>query len=319
MAQKKIKIAFLSRYLNQVHRGAETYVLELSKRLANKFDIEILSGTESDDLSKIISGKYDLVIPTNGRWQAFKASLGRMAGNYKLLVSGQAGIGKDDLWNIIFCLPDFYVAITEYEKSWAKKFAWRTKVVKINNGVDLEKFSLNGKRINFNLPGPIILAVGALEWYKHHELVIEAVAKLKKGSLVIVGSGSQFEKLTRLGNEKLIGRFKIVSYNFKDMPSVYRSADVFTLPSWDRESFGIVYVEAMASGLPIVAPDDPPRQEIVDGAGVLTEVNDINKYTVALEEALDKNWGQLPRQQAEKFSWDKIAGDYEKLIEEMFK
>lgn len=311
------KIAFLCQGYASVNRGVETYVKELSQRLQKNFEVTILAGQDSSNLSKIIRGKFDLVIATNGRSQALKASWGRLVGRYRLLISGQAGIGRDDLWNIVVCTPDVYVALTDYELNWAKKWAWRTKLAKIPNGVDLAKFSSQGKKINIDLPRPIILSVGALEWYKHHELAIKAVSKLQTGSLLIVGKGSQLERLTKLGNEKLPGRFKIMSTSFDKIPNIYRSADLFTLPSWDREAFGIVYVEAMASGLPVVAPGDSPRREIIGRAGILVDVYDVEKYASALEAALNKDWQDLPRKQAEKFSWDNIADEYKKLIEEI--
>lgn len=318
MAEKRLKIVFLSRYYGEVHRGAETYVKELSKELSRWFDVSILAGPDSDDLKKVISGKHNLVIPTNGRMQALKASLGRISGRYKVLISGQAGIGRDDIWNILICAPDVYVALTDYEKDWAKNWAWKTKLAKIPNGVDLEKFKPIDKKINVDLPKPVILSVGALEWYKHHERTIEALSKLDRGSLLILGSGSELKQLNDLASKKLPGRFKITSVRFEEIPAYYRSCNLFVLPSWDRESFGIVYLEAMASGLPVVAPDDPPRREIVADAGILIDVTDKVKYATAIQQALDKNWGTIARTQAEKFSWQRVAQEYKKLIEEIF-
>lgn len=311
------KIAFLCQGYGTVNRGVETYVKELSKRLEKDFVVTVLSRRDSDDFQKIMEGNFDLVIPTNGRLQALKASFGKLGGRYKILISGQSGIGRDDIWNILICAPDVYVALTDYERDWAQKWAWKTKLVKIPNGVDLAKFNPQGRKINIDLPKPIILSVGALEWYKHHELTIEALSKLDQGSLLIVGAGRELESLNKLGQEKLPDRFKIISVKFEEIPDYYRSADLFTLPSWDREAFGIVYVEAMASGLSIVAPDDSPRREIVGNAGILTDVNNSNEYALALKKALAKKWGQIPRQQAERFSWDKIAYEYKKLIQEI--
>lgn len=311
------KIAFLCYGYHTVNRGVETYVKELAKRLEKYFLVTILSGEDSNNFQKIIAGDFDLVIPTNGRMQALKASLGRIKSSYKIIISGQSGIGRDDIWNILVCAPDVYVALTDYEKKWAKKWVWKSKLVKIPNGVDLTKFNPQGKKIKIDLPGPIILSVGALEWYKRHKLTIEALSKLDQGSLLIIGTGSQLEVLSKLGQEKLSGRFKIIQVKFEEIPDYYRSADLFTLPSWEREAFGTVYVEAMASGLPIVGPNDSPRREIVGGAGILTNVNDSYEYAEAIKKTLAENWGQIPRQQAEKFSWDKIAYEYKKLIEEI--
>lgn len=314
MEKKKLKIVFLCRDYGSVDRGVESHIKELSKRLKAVFDVHIFSGKDSDDIQKIINGNFDLVIPTNGRAQALKVSLGRFFGKYKILAVAHAGIGKDEIWNILM-MPDVYVALTSHEVNWAKKFLINSELVKIPNGIDLEKFKPSGNKLNIDLESPIILSVGALDWYKYHDRVIKAVSKLKNGSLLIVGKGPEKNNLEDLGN-KLLGpkRFKIMEVDYHRMPDVYRSADLFTLPSWNREAFGIVYLEAMATNLPVVAPDDLSRKEIVGDAGILVDVFNEEKYAKALENALEKKWGDTPREQAEKFSWDKIAKEYEKLI-----
>jgi len=103
------------------------------------------------------------------------------------------------------------------------------------------------------------------------------------------------------------------------MPKYYRAANIFTLPSWSYEAFGIVYLEAMASGIPVVATDDELRREIVGDAGILVDPTDLDSYANALKKALSIDWGNKPRIQAEKFDWDKIAKKYEKLFENLIK
>lgn len=320
MDKKRLKIAFLSRYLGKVNRGAETYVLELSGQLKKHHEVDILTGKDSDSLRKITAGGYDLVIPTNGRMQALKVSLGRLGGGYKTLISGQAGVGRDDIWNIAVTAPDIFVALTDFELRWAKKFAWKSKLVKIPNGVDLEKFRPGKDEVGISLPPPLILSVGALTWYKHHEKTIEAVKRLDHGSLLIIGSGPKKAELLNIGKNLVEqGRLRILEVPYEGIPLYYRSADLFVLPSWDREAFGIVYVEAMASNLPVVAPGDVPRREIVGDAGIFTDVSDPIKYAEAIKKALDTNWQNKPRHQAEKYSWDKVAAQYEELFEEVAK
>lgn len=318
VVRKKVtcmKIAILSRYQNNIHRGAETFVVELSKQLLKKHQVDILSGSSADSLAQVLRGKYDVVIPMNGGWQSLKASFGRIWGNYKLVITGQSGIGRDDIWNIFVCKPDVFVALTDFMANWAKGWAWGTKIVKIPNGVSIDKFSLSGSKMVTSLPRPIVLSVGALTWYKHHERTIEAVSKVPNVSLLIVGQGPDMNKLQRLGDSKLEGRFKIISVKYHQMPKVYQAGDLFVLPSWEREAFGIAYLEAMASGLAVVAPDDLPRREIVGQAGILVDVADPDKYAEAIKEALSIDWQDFPRKQAERFSWEKIGEKYIKLFE----
>lgn len=313
--EKTLKIAFLARFYGQVFRGAETYVQELSDRLAKNHEVIVLKGSDSDSLKKILEGGFDIVIATNGRMQALRASLGRFVGKYKLVISGQSGIGADDIWNIFFCAPDSFVALTDMEKKWAKSWAWKTKIVKIANGVDLDKFHPEGDRYALDLPHPRILTVGALEWYKHHEYTIKALAHIPECSLIIVGKGSKRQRLEDLCL-RLLGphRFKFLELEFKSLPAVYRACDLFVLPSWDREAFGIVYLEAMASGLGIVAPIDNLRREIIGEAGILTQVDDPKAYAKAIDLALHQNWTALARKQASQFSWDQVASQYEDLF-----
>jgi len=314
-----MRIVFLSRYQNKVERGAENFVTELSLRLSKKHQVNILADKDADSISKVLQGKYDIAIPVNGRLQSLKMSLGRLFGGYKLLITGHSGKGWDDIWNISIVRPDVFVALTDFLANWAKSYAWGSRVVKIPNGIDLDKFSPQGEKIKLDLPKPIILSVGALVWYKHHDRVINAVSSSSKGSVLIVGEGPLKEELKREGEQKLSQRFKILSFKYEDMQKVYRSVDLFTLPSWDREAFGLVYLEALASGIGVVAPDDSSRREIVGEGGLFVNVDNLLEYSEGINDALKINWMKKARTQAEKFSWDKIANQYEGLMIGMLK
>ena len=160
--------------------------------------------------------------------------------------------------------------------------------------------------------------MGAFTKEKRHDLTIKAVAKLKSVKLVIIGGGgNKKDEIEALGTRLLGTRFEIKSVSNEKMPEVYKKADVFAYPTVPWESFGIAMVEAMASGLPVVATDDPIRREIVGDAGFFVDPTDTDGYAKALKEALDKNWGDIPRKQAEKFDWDEIAIEYEKLFKSL--
>jgi glycosyltransferase involved in cell wall biosynthesis len=306
-----MKIAFLNKYQNNVARGAETFVYELSQRLSKNHEVDVISKINYFNLLK---NKYDLIIPTNGRAQVVITRMVTWLNGSKMVVSGQSGIGWDDKVNLLV-MPDVFIALTDKAKNWAKRFNPLVRVEKIPNGVDLNKFSSEGESYKTNLKKPIVLAVGAFTEQKRLDLAISAVSKLKDASLLLVGGGGGLkEKLESEGKRLLGNRFQILSVPFKEMPKIYRSADVFTLPSASSEAFGNVYVEAMASGLPVVATDDEQRREIVGEAGILMEPTNIDEYSKTLQKALDTDWGDGPRKQAEKFSWETIAEKYENLF-----
>lgn len=308
-----MKIAFLNIYQGKVERGAETFVSEVSKRLLSKnFKVDVISDI---NYIKLLKDRYDIVIPTNGRLQVFLVRLLTWIKRTKMIVSGQSGPGADDKWNLL-CLPDIFVALTKYQENWTKNFNPLIKTAIIPNGVDLIKFNPQTKPLEIHLPHPIIISVGALEKGKRLDLLIKAVSKTQ-ASLLLVGRGSLEKEFINLGNSLIPKRLKIMSLPHHEMPKVYTACDLFSYPTVPWESFGIAMLEAMASGLPVVAMDDPIRREIVGNAGLFVDPTDTNKYAQTLEEALKIRCGTKPRKQAEKFNWDDITEKYKKLFLEL--
>ena len=166
---------------------------------------------------------------------------------------------------------------------------------------------------------PIVLCVASLkrDSHKRVELAMESMARLPQGSLLVCGDGSDRAYFQTLG-EQLLGseRFAIRTFPYEQMPEVYRSVDAFTLPSID-EPFGLAYVEAMASGLPVVATDDEMRRYIIADGGILCDVTNVDIYAAALAEVLKGDWESRARQNAMHFGWDVIALRYRDLILQM--
>lgn len=270
-------------------------------------------------LPKILKEKYDVVVPVNGGWMPAIIRIATWLYGGKMVISGQSGIGWDDR-NNLWCFPDVFVALSTYSQKWAKKANPFVKVTYIPNGVDTNKFKDERKANNKN-ERKTILAVGAFVSDKRLNLAIDAIAKIKEAKLIIAGGGGDLkEEIFKYGMKKLgKDRFEVLSASYEQMPEIYQMADVFTLPSRSSEAFGNVLVEAMATGLPVVATNDPIRQEIVGRAGILVDPTDVDQYAKALKTALEKNWGNLPRKQAEKFGWDKVSILYEEIFKEISK
>jgi glycosyltransferase involved in cell wall biosynthesis len=300
-----MKIAFISKTYGKVFRGAETFVGELSLRLENSRILKNV-GELTDE---------DVVIPIDGGWQAVKAKLWCLKNKKRIVISGQSGLGFDDRVNLL-CFPDIFVCLSKWQQEWAKSRNPFVRTEIIPNGVNIEKFKPGKSKINFGLPGPVVLWVGAVDKMKRPELVIEAVAKTKY-SLVIVGKGSREDDIASLGNKLLPGRFNLMSFSYVQMPDVYRAGDLFVFTTVPWESFGMVMLEAMATNLPIIASDDPIRREIIGDAGITVDVSDTDKLAAAITENLKMKWENAPRKRAEKFSWDQIARRYDDLFKSL--
>jgi glycosyltransferase involved in cell wall biosynthesis len=190
----------------------------------------------------------------------------------------------------------------------------------IPNGVDLARFSPGaGRRADFGLPEQVslVLMVSALIESKRVRDGIEAVSRLSGVHLAVAGDGPLRAELRVLADQLMPGRFHNFTTTAQQMPDLYRSADVFLHLSRD-ESFGNVYVEAMACGLPSVAWDLPRTRWIMGGTGVLVGDLDQDALVDGLSRALTHapaTSEQLAR--AKRYSWQAIAADYERFLKEI--
>ena len=234
----------------------------------------------------------------------------------KIIVAGQSGPGWNDRVNL-FVHPDVFVALTKSQALWAKKATiWNNqKIVVIPNGVDLEKFTPKGDKYKHGLKGPIVLAVGAAIKSKRIKDTIRAVSNIKDVSLVVAGTGPLEKKEDKLGKKLLGSRYTRIKVSHQEMPKLFRSADVFTLCSDSSEAFGIVYLEALATGLPCVVTYDASRQEILGEAGIFVKnPEDAKEYSAKIIEALKQRSSVEYLKQANKYSWGKISTSYKKAI-----
>ena len=298
------------------HSHANLPVTHFIKRLfLDYFSLKVLLFTLKiiPDLVKL---KPDYVYPVNSGWQILLLTLVCRLADIKIIVGGHSGPGWNDRVNLLFH-PDIFVALTKTQANWANKVTiWNDqKIVVIPNGVDTDIFSPKGSKRDINLEKPIILAVGAASRSKRLKDTIKATAVLGNASLLICGTGPEEKEEDTLGESLLGSRYKRIKVSHSDMPSVYRAADLFTLCSDSSEAFGIVYLEALASGLPCVVTDDASRHEILEDSGIFVKNPENTKeYSEKLNEALKQKSSAKYIQQAEKFSWNKIASMYEKIL-----
>lgn len=284
------------------------FFLDYDSLVILKFNIKILRD--------LMTGGFDVIIPTDGGWEPAIIRILSWIKRRKMVLVGHAGIGWDDA-NNIWCFPDVFVALSTHAKLWAKKVNPFVRVAHIPDGVDIEKFNPVGEKPKLGLKKPVALCVSALEKGKRLDLVIKAVSKIPNLSLLICGKGELEEELFTFGQRLLGKRFRMASYEFNKMPLVYRSCDIFISASLPSYSFEMVILEALASGLPVVANNDLIRSEIVGEAGILADPENSDEFSKAIKKALEFKWRDSPRNQAIKYSWDVVCRKYKMLFSEL--
>jgi len=201
--------------------------------------------------------------------------------------------------------PDYYQC---HQNRWPS--------VLIPNGVDPNVFCPGpAQRQRFGLPQdkPVVLMVSALASFKRVLEGIRSVSRLPQAWLVIAGDGEQRAEVEALGNRLMPGRFCRVTLPRCDMPHLYRSADVFLHMSQDEPSAN-AYIEALASGLPIVTHDRRVTRWTMEDQAVLVDTSDASAVVAALNRALTLRSETAVRGRRElvlrRFSWDAIAQQY---------
>lgn len=164
------------------------------------------------------------------------------------------------------------------------------KISVIRLGVDLEKFQtinpksqINSKSqipntIQILFVGRLVKEKGILDVYEAFKNVKRVTDNAKRLHLHIVGDGPLKHYLEKKIFEDHLEKYIFIeNKSYEEMPKEYQQADIFIAPSkrtktWE-EQYGMVFLEAMASGLPIVTYDTGAIKEIVEEAGIICPEN----------------------------------------------
>lgn len=189
----------------------------------------------------------------------------------------------------------------------------------IPNGVNCEQFKPGVSDLN-EVPKDrfVVLMVSALIPSKRVEEGIYAVAKIKDAHLVVAGDGPLRSLIETKAQEYLPGRFTLLSVPAHRMPDVYRAANVFLHMS-KSESFGNVYLEAMATGLPIVAQNSDHVRWVVGDNEFLVDTQDAESVSRAISCATQYGSSDKARRiiRAQTFAWPIIASRYRAFFKKL--
>lgn len=180
----------------------------------------------------------------------------------------------------------------------------------IGNTVDEDRFAPGprdvelARRYGIGSGARVVLTVARLdenERYKGYDRVLRALARLGRGyadvCYLLVGGGADAGRIRELAQELGLEKQLVLTGFVPDaaLPAHYRLADAFAMPS-RGEGFGIVFLEAMASGVPVLGgAEDGTRDALDDGRlGVLVPPDDVDAIAAGLRALLDgsnaKSW-----------------------------
>jgi glycosyltransferase involved in cell wall biosynthesis len=212
------------------------------------------------------------------------------------------------------------ICLSESQKKFiASEYALPLEsIIVIPNGVADKYFT--EKKASENAV-PHLLFVGRLVSVKNLPLLIEAVSQMQASiNLDIVGEGEERDNL-----EALIQKYELQNVKLhgkktgKELLELYRSADIFVLPSL-QEAFPLAILEALAAGLPVVAFDLPEIRQILGECGVLIQDPTAANYAKALDELISnksniQKLSTLSVQKARSYSWAGVLDAIERVYE----
>jgi glycosyltransferase involved in cell wall biosynthesis len=213
------------------------------------------------------------------------------------------------LWDVITAgRVNYFIANSRNTATHINKYYGKRATV-IYPPVDVNQFQPNSKKEGF------YLTISRLVPYKRVDLIIHAFAKMSDRRLVVIGDGPEFKKLLKIApsNVKLIGH-----QSFHTVKDYLQKAKAFIFSA--EEDFGIVMVEALACGTPVIALDKGGAKEIVKDlkTGILftnQSVNGIKEAIERFEKNEDKFDTLILRKQALAFDKVHFQRKFKKFVE----
>lgn len=215
---------------------------------------------------------------------------------------------------------DVLITINQEDYERAKGFKARKLEYIHGVGVDVDGFTAINKetereeiRKEFGIPenAVLVLSVGELNKNKNHRIIIEELKKYKNAWYIICGKGPLADEYLELSKKyNMLDRLILTGYR-SDVKRFYYAADIFAFPS-KREGLSLAVMEAMASGLPIIASDIRGNSELVDeNGGVRFNYRDAYNLNVKMNQIITarekwKSMGAYNQRKVSCYSLDAV-------------
>jgi glycosyltransferase involved in cell wall biosynthesis len=323
--------------------GLEVFASELEKELNKEFNITTI---KHENISNIIPQllRSDIAILHRPRLIKKLIIFFPFIRDKKIIVfnHGKVSWKKDIFHAILYSRVNKFIAICErmaesMRKNWAVD---PQKIITIYLGVDEKKFSFSPElrqyireKLKIEKDEIVFGVVGKIERRKNQELIIKAVSssenlKNERIKMVFVGEAvdeNYYKKVLKIVREKGLEN-KVVFLPFtEEINKIYNAFDFLVITS-KREPFGLVGLEALATKIPVIAPDEAGVSEVLEDGkdSFIYKTNDekslAEKIKIALgtSEEKRKTMGEYGRRKIEeKFTMKRCASDIKKVIYEL--
>ncbi len=214
--------------------------------------------------------------------------------------------------------PNLLTAVSEAGAEYARSLTDQ-EIKIIPNGIDLTKY-----RVGKPAKDAYVFYVGRLEGRKGLKYLLKAMAVQQRGQkplkLVIAGDGPDRQRLTHYANDQGVDVEFLGRVSDSEKLRLLRAATVFCSPALYGESFGIVLLEAMACGVPVVAGDNPGYSAVLHDTGQLSLVNpkETANFVRTLElmaynDELREMWRTWALETVKQYNYPIIVDAYEHL------
>jgi glycosyltransferase involved in cell wall biosynthesis len=201
----------------------------------------------------------------------------------------------------------------------------KKKFKQVSFGVDANHFKVSDRKLAGRVGVKTVLFVGGLDkahYFKGLDILMEAFKKALKGKnnakLIIIGKGDLKKHYLKMAEDLgLKENIEIAdNVNYEELPSFYQKADIFVLPSINKsEAFGIVLLEAMASGVPVITTNLPGVRSVLKNSkqGFIVQPNDADALADKIskllnDEKLARRMGRAGRILIEKkYTWEEAG------------
>jgi glycosyltransferase involved in cell wall biosynthesis len=229
---------------------------------------------------------------------------------------------------------DRLIAISEFTARYVERLAPGRPVTVMHLGTDRERFSpADGDRRveirrRLGLPVDVFVALTVRRLFYRNGLdtLLDAALELRDRAvhIVIGGSGPERGEIEDRIRREGLHNVRVVGFiPDADLPDYYRAADVFVLPTRTAEGFGLVLMEAAASGVAAIATDSgAPREIIDDGAtGVLVPADAPHDLAAAIARLHDAPelltaMSRAAYAKSSEFTWDRSIDILERVLDE---